>query len=237
MDASLHVVAEDHAADLRRLLEGIARHVADGGWEILVVDNAATFDVSAHIPEALRSAVGLLTSRRRLGWADAVNLGMQRSRARLAILVDCSVEPTGDFLAPLLATVDADQGIGLAGPWGLTSANGRQFEETQSGEVDAVQAYCLAVRREILRDIGLFDPHYTFHRNADLDFSFAARAAGWRAVQVDLPLQRHEHRRYAALATPERDRLSKRNFYRFLKRWGDRRDLLLRPSSEPPHHH
>jgi len=28
----------------------------------------------------------------------------------------------------------------------------------------------------------------------------------------------------------ERDRLSKRNFYRFLKHWGDRRDLLLRPA-------
>ena len=103
-------------------------------------------------------------------------------------------------------------------------------EEAPPGEVDAIEAYCLAVRREVLRDVGLFDAHFRFYRNADLDFSFAARAAGWRALRTgDLPLRLHEHRGWSSLAADERDRLSKRNFYRFLKHWGDRRDLLMHP--------
>ncbi len=38
---------------------------------------------------------------------------------------------------------------------------------------------------------------------------------------------RHEHRGWTALSEAERDRLSKRNFYRVLKSYATRRDLLL----------
>jgi hypothetical protein len=44
-----------------------------------------------------------------------------------------------------------------------------------------------------------------------------------------LPLVRHEHRGYTSLPDAERDRLSKRNFYRILDRFGSRRDLLVQP--------
>jgi GT2 family glycosyltransferase len=92
------------------------------------------------------------------------------------------------------------------------------------------------VRRDVLRDVGLFDRHFLSYRNADLDFSFQARAAGWRAMRCEaLPLRLHEHRGYVSLPKSERDRVSKRNFYRFLKHWGDRRDLLLHPA--PRHVH
>jgi hypothetical protein len=42
-----------------------------------------------------------------------------------------------------------------------------------------------------------------------------------------LPLTKHEHRLWEATPPDERDRLSKRNFYRFLDRWGKRADLLV----------
>ena len=96
------------------------------------------------------------------------------------------------------------------------------------GEVDAIEGYCLAIRREALRAVGGFDRRFRFYRNADLDFSFAVRDAGWRAIRTEpLPVRRHEHRGWTSLPEAERDRLSKRNFYRFLDRWGDRPDLLL----------
>ena len=49
-----------------------------------------------------------------------------------------------------------------------------------------------------------------------------------RAVSLDgLPLVRHEHRGYTSLPDDERDRQSKRNFYRIIDRFGWRRDLLI----------
>jgi GT2 family glycosyltransferase len=162
----------------------------------------------------------------RLGWADAANLGLRRARGAVIVLLDASVEPRGEFLAPLLRAFD-DPAVGLAGPWGMSSGDGRHFEDAGPGAVDALQAYCLAVRREALAAVGGFDQRFRFYRNADLDLSFAIRDRGWTAVAVDgLPLERHEHRGWSSVPPDERERLSKRNFYRFLDHWGRRPDLL-----------
>jgi GT2 family glycosyltransferase len=114
----------------------------------------------------------------------------------------------------------------------VTSGDGREFDVAPPGEVDAIEGYCLAIRRDALRQVGGFDHRFRFYRNADLDLSFAIRANGWKAIATEpLMLTRHEHRGWTAHEPAERDRLSKRNFYRFLKHWGDRRDLLLHPDT------
>ena len=72
----------------------------------------------------------------------------------------------------------------MAGPWGVTSGDGRQFDDAPPGEVDAIEGYCLAMRREALQQVGGFDHHFRFYRNADLDLSFAVRANGWKALRT-----------------------------------------------------
>lgn len=226
--ASIQVAAEDHQEDLERFMRGLAAHPPTVGWELVVVANAPSFDVEALLRESgLPIEPAVLRAEPRLGWADARTLGLRRSSGEITVLMDTSVEPIGDFATPLLAAFE-DPTVGIAGGWGVTSSDGRSFEEAPPGEVDAIEGYCLAIRRAALRVVGGFDPRFRFYRNADLDLSFAVRDAGWRAVRTEaLPLARHEHRGYDSLPAEERDRLSKRNFYRFLKHWGDRRDLLL----------
>ncbi len=221
LGASVVLIAEDHGDDLGRFIAALAAHPPTVECELIVVGNAPSYEVRPLLP----GNATLLETSQRLGWADAANLGLRRCRGAVIVLVDTSLEPTGDFLAPLLAAFDDPQ-IGLAGGFGLVTQNARHFHEVERGPVHAVEGYCLAVRREALRAIGGFDRHFRFYRNADIDLSFAVRDAGWRAVAVELPLQRHEHRGWTALPGAERDRLSKRNFYRFLKHWGDRADLL-----------
>ena len=230
LEASLVVLADDHGDDLDRLLRGLSGHPPLASWELIVVGNAPAFDPFESLARVdLEIEPSVLSTSARLGWADAANLGLRRCRGQVIVLLDTSVEPLGDFLAPLLKAF-TDPRVGIAGPFGVSSTDLRQFDEAPPGEVDAIEGYCLAVRREVLRDVGLFDAHFRFYRNADLDFSFAIRAAGWRAVRTgELPLQLHEHRGWASLPAEERDRMSKRNFYRFLKHWGDRRDLLTHP--------
>ena len=235
--ASVVLLADDHPEDLSRFLAGQRAHRPDLDWELIVVANAPSYDLDAVLAGPSGAAGATVRSSERLGWADAVNLGLRRAGGAVAILLDTSLEPTGDWLAPLLAAFD-DPTVGIAGPWGVTTADGRQFDEAPPGEVDAVEAYCLAVRREALQAVRGFDHRFRFYRNADLDLSFAVRAAGWRALRTEpLPLTRHEHRGYASLPPEERDRVSRRNFYRYLKHWGDRRDLLLNPGPRAGHRH
>ena len=228
--ASVQVVAEDHRYDLQRLLDGLTAHPPSVSWELVVIANAPSFELDPIGPVVPGAETTLLRTSQRLGWADSRTLGMRRSRGEMTVLLDTSLEPTGDFLQALSAAF-ADTSVGIAGGWGVTSGDGRSFEDAPPGEVDAVEGYCLAVRREALRAVGGFDRRFRFYRNADLDFSFALRDGGWRAVRTSpLPLVQHAHRGYESLPEAERDRLSKRNFYRFLEHWGDRRDLLLNRS-------
>ncbi len=235
LSASVVLVVDDYPDDLSRLLRGFAAHPpSGGGWELLLVANAPSSPIEPLLAaawpqdESLPEAIVLPTAGR-LGWADAVNLAFRRCRGAVSILLDTSLEPTGDLLGPLLAAFE-DPRIGIAGGWGMTSRDGREFVEAPPGDVDAVEGYCLAIRREALRATSGFDGHFRFYRHADLDLSFAVRDAGWRAVRVgSLPVLRHAHRGWEAHPPDERDRLSKRNFYRFLKHWRDRPDLLLAP--------
>jgi hypothetical protein len=226
--ASIQVVAEDHPHDLARFLAGLGAHPPSVESELAIIANAPSFALEPLIESAgMADEPRIVATDGRLGWADARTLGLQRSRGEVTILVDTSLEPTGDFVAPLLAAFE-DPTVGIAGGWGVTSEDAREFVEAPPGEVDAVEGYCLAVRREALRAVGGFDRRFRWYRNADLDFSFAVRDAGWRAIRTEpLPLVRHEHRGYAALPDDERERLSRRNFYRFLDHWRDRPDLLL----------
>jgi GT2 family glycosyltransferase len=223
------VVAEDHGDDLVRLLRGLAAHPPPGDSELLVVANAPTFDLEGTLGTITGLPVSpeVLPSPARLGWADARNLGLRASGGDVILLIDPSVEPTGDIVTPILDAFE-DPSVGLVGGWGVRSRDGRQFDDAPPGVVDAVEGYCLGVRRDALRAVGGFDRRFRFYRNADLDFSFAVRDAGWRAVATEpLPAVRHEHRGWSAVSDDERERLSKRNFYRFLDRWRDRTDLLL----------
>jgi cysteinyl-tRNA synthetase len=230
---SVQVVADDHPDDLARFLGGLAAHPPAEPWELVIVANAPSYDLQPLLATmSLPGATTVLPTDGRLGWADARTLGLTRSRGEVTVMIDTSLEPVGDWAAPLLAAFD-DPSVGIAGGWGVTSRDARQFEDAPPGEVDAIEGYCLAVRREALRTVGGFDRRFRFYRNADLDFSFAVRDAGWRAVRTaSLPFERHEHRGWTSLPDAERDRLSKRNFYRFLDRWGERPELLLHRAGE-----
>jgi GT2 family glycosyltransferase len=217
-------------ADLERFAAALARTSPGTGpgpdYELVAASNA-----SAAVEGAIRSLAAAdgrvrgLKFPQRVGFGAARNAGILQARGRIVVVADTSVEPLGDVLGPT-AEILADPGVGMTGPWGLVSADLRSFEETTGGEVDALQAYWLAFRRSDARPELLFDPKFTFYRNADIDFSLRWRAAGHRLVAAPLPLARHTHREWEALGDVERERKSRDNFARVLRSWRDRTDLL-----------
>jgi cysteinyl-tRNA synthetase len=161
-----------------------------------------------------------------LGWAAARNAGLRRATGRIVVLVDGSVEATGDVLSPLRAAL-ADPTLGVTGPFCLMSDDLREFHESEGPEVDAVEGYLMAFRRELVEGGLRFDEKFRFYRTADIELSFQIKAMGLRATITPVPVERHEHRMWANTPQEERARLSKRNFYRFLDRWRGRTDLLV----------
>jgi cysteinyl-tRNA synthetase len=201
--------------------------------ELVVVDNASPPASQAWLDSwsADRPDVRVVRFPTRLGYAAARNAGVRWARGYAVVLLDTSVELTGDAFGPLLEILRR-AAVGAAGAWGVRTHDLRRFNESEEVEVDALEGYCFAFLRERLREIGFMDEKFKYYRNCDLDYSFAFRARGYRLCRVaGLPLIRHEHRGWTSLPEAERDRLSKRNFYRFLDKWRDRTDLLVGPNA------
>ena len=69
---------------------------------------------------------------------------------------------------------------------------------------------------------------FRFYRNLDLDYSFQFKDKGYRVVaDPGLSVRRHVHRVWSELPERERDDLSRKNYRRFLRKWGNREDLLV----------
>jgi hypothetical protein len=221
-DVSVHWVVEGWPEDVGRALAGLRAN--RGGREVRYV----VADVTDTEPSSYGEEVEVLPLEAGTGWGAALNAGLKRSRGRSVLVMDGSVEPTGDLFAPLEAALE-DPSVGVCGPFGISTEDLREFHESDGPEVDAIEGYLMAFRRDVIRDVGWFDERFRWYRTADIDYSFRIKDAGLRALRVDAPVVRHEHRMYHATPVAERDRLSKRNYYRFLERFRDRYDLLVRP--------
>jgi hypothetical protein len=220
-DASVHWVVEGWPEDVARALTGFRAN--EGGRDVrYVVADLTETDSSTY-----GAGVEVIALETGTGWGAALNAALRRSRGRSVLVMDGSVEPTGDVFAPLEAALE-DPSVGVCGPFGISTEDLREFHESDGPEVDAIEGYLMAFRRDVIRDVGLFDERFRWYRTADIECSFRIKDAGLRAVRVDAPVLKHEHRMYHATPEAERDRLSKRNYYRFLERFRDRYDLLVR---------
>jgi cysteinyl-tRNA synthetase len=227
-DISVHWVVEGWPGDVRRAIESFRTHAGGRNLQYVVAD------VTREPDDTWGDDVEVVSLEGGTGWGAARNAGLKRSRGRVVLAMDGSVEVTGDVFGPLEAAL-ADPTIGVCGPFGIVTPDLREFDATDGPEADAIEGYCMAFRREILTTAGFFDEKFRWYRTADIEYSFRIKDLGLRAVVVPVPVERHEHRMWFQTPPAERARWSKRNFYRFLDRWRDRYDLTV--SGEPPHDH
>jgi cellulose synthase/poly-beta-1,6-N-acetylglucosamine synthase-like glycosyltransferase len=221
------LVQEETTQQAQSLIESILHFPQQHSYELFILDNASNngFDLWAEALRQRESHVHLLHTTRKMGDAEAYNMGMKQSRGRFILILDAQSQVNGDILGPLANSL-SDEHVGLTGPRGLRSDDLRHFEMSEENEVEAIELSCMAFKRELLTKTGLFDEGYRNPYFMDIDFSFALRDYGVQAVRTpDMPLVQAE----AARTTSEREyaRVQRRNFYRFLQKWGSREDMLL----------
>jgi cysteinyl-tRNA synthetase len=221
-DVSVHWVLEGWPEDVVRALA--AFRVAEGDRAVQYV----IADVTGADPASFGDGVEVLSLEEGTGWGAARNAGLRRSLGRVVLALDGSIEPIGPVFAPLEQAL-ADPTIGVCGPFGIVSRDLRTFEASDGPEVDAIEGYLMAMRREILELAGLFGERFRWYRTADIEYSFRVKDRGLRAVVVDVPVTKHEHRMWASTPEADRDRWSKRNYNVFLDAFRGRTDLLVEP--------
>jgi len=237
--ATVILVAGDQPDDLDRALAGLHSGSPAGTNIVIVADapspaQAAALEALGAVPYAHPPAppIEVVWTSERLGQGAALNIGLRRSTGGVIVVMDTSVEPSGDIVTPLVRALD-DPTVAVAGGWGIVSSDLRRFVDAPAGDVDAIAGYLQGFRRTDAAARGPLDERFRFYRNLDIWWSLVLRDEGEgspprRAVSLGgLPAVRHEQRGDASLPVAERKRQGKRDFYRTIDRFGQRRDLLV----------
>ena len=230
VDISVGIVACNYKGDVQRCVNSALHWLGDSDAEVVVVDNGSVDGTDEWLEEAAAEddRLRVIHVDHPLGEGSAKRILLKQCLGKIVVMLDTSVEVNGNIFGPIEQALE-DETIGVTGPFGLRTTDMHHFHdgEGESGEMDAMQAYCFAFRRERLKEVGLPRQAFRFYRNLDLDFSFQFKAQGYRIVaNPELQVGQHEHRVWSELAEAERDELSRKNYGRFLDRWGDRADLL-----------
>ena len=230
-EVTIGIVACNYAEDVKRAVNSAFNWANGRDLEVVILDNGSTDGASEWLEElASRDArVRVIHADHKLGEGAAKNIVLKQSLGRTIVLLDTSAEICADIYGRIEEMLD-QKDVGVVGPFGLRTDNLHHFHdgEGESGEMDAMQAYCFAFRRSALKEVGLMRESFRFYRNLDIDYSFHFKEAGKRILaDASLGVVQHEHRVWSELAEGERDELSLKNYRRFLEKWGDRADLLV----------
>ena len=237
--ASVIIVASPDMEQTRAALQGLRAAAPVGVEVVIVADGLSDRTLEPLRPDLAtgqadageRSPIELIRTSEQLGHAAALNAGIRRARGSVVVVLDPSIVPTGDVVTPLVGAL-ADPAVAIAGPFGLWSEDLRRFEESVAARpAAAVQGYLMAFRRADFTVRGPLDEAFRFYRNLDIWWSLVLRDEGEDAtprsavIVADLPLERGEPHAWTSTPPAERDRRSKRNFYRVLDRFRTRLDL------------
>ncbi len=230
-DITIGVVASNYVDDVKRAVNSVFAWAGDRDLEVVILDNGSTDGTSEWLEELAGrdTRARVIHADHKLGEGAAKNIVLKQSLGRTVVLLDTSAEICADIFERIESMLD-EEDVGVAGPFGLRTDNLHHFHdgEGESGEMDAMQAYCFAFRRSALKEVGLMRESFRFYRNLDIDYSFHFKEKGKRILaDSTLGVVQHEHRVWSELAEGERDELSLKNYRRFLEKWGNRADLLV----------
>jgi hypothetical protein len=251
-DVSVLVDLEGWPEDTARFLASLARHRCGRSVEVVVVDRraqpeppaAALLEGAAHHGGGSRpreaggapasawdGSATYLAAPPGTGFGAAQSLALASATGVVVVLVDASLELTGDLLGDLLAALD-DPTVAVAGPFGLATADLCDYEERTAGDVAAVQGYCLAARRAELVAAGGVQERFRWYRNADIDVSLRLRTLDEPPVRRAVAAgaghcTRHTHRDWEATPEAERGERSRHNMGIVHEVFFGRKDLTV----------
>ncbi len=114
---------------------------------------------------------------------------------------------------------------------GLDLMTNRQTKEltVDEGQYDCVREVAwttfggLYIRREVINEVGDFDPNFEWTYNRDVDYCLSARDKGWKIYQIPTMITHFESKDNKRLRqqNPELNEKEGRNLKRLWKKWKD----------------
>ena len=215
MDISLVICTRDRCRKLVRHLDALGQITFERCWEIIIVDNGSVDETAAVVREFMRTASTpvSLVFEPKPGKSNALNAAVALAKAQILVFTDDDCYPAGDFLSQVWSAF-RDPSVGYVtgrimlhdptdAPETINeSTTQRTFPKRHYLNPGTVMGANMAFRRQVLVDIGGFDPLFgpgaPFKSTEDLDVGSRASAKGWIGQYHPEVVVRHHHGRKAS---------------------------------------
>jgi GT2 family glycosyltransferase/glycosyltransferase involved in cell wall biosynthesis len=258
--ASIVIPALNGFAHTYACLASIMERTGDVPYEVIVVDDGST-DQTRHL-ERVATGVRVIRFVQNRGFIAACNGGAEEARGEFVVFVNNDVLVSQGWLAALLEPFGESGGagtgaVGLVGAklvypdgrlqeaGGITFRDGSGWNYGRADDPDDPRyefrcdahycsGACLAIPRELFRQLGGFDVRYTPMYYEDVDLAFAVRAAGRRVVYQPACLIVHAEGGTAGTDTGSgAKRYQVVNQAKFTAKWANEVGRLPAPNSDP----
>jgi glycosyltransferase involved in cell wall biosynthesis len=198
---SVVIPAYNAQATLGATLAALAEQtVPRAQYEIIVVDDGST-DGTAAIAQA---GADRYLSQANAGPATARNQGAAQARGGIILFTDSDCEPAPDWLEQMVAPladlkVSAVKGAYRTRQDQLSARFAQaEFEDRyqllqKHADIDMVDTYAAAFRRQVFSDMNGFDQSFSAANNEDTELSYRLVAAGHRLVFAPKAIVFHRH--------------------------------------------
>ena len=228
---------------VRLALDSIFEKTIYPNYEIIVIDNSTEPEMT-YLLQTMRRAhpqLKVVFNDHNLGFAAANNVGLRlAAQSDYVVLLNDDVIVTRGWLDVFVRHL-RDPQIGLIGP--VTNYIGNeacikvsyadptgidafayQYTRTHQGmlfDIPVLAMYCLALRRDILEQVGLLDEIYAIGMFEDDDYAMRVRKKGYRVICAeDVFIHHFGSVSFKRLADDEYQRLFNTNRERFERKWG-----------------
>ena len=207
-------------------------------YRLIIIDNASDEETKRYL-ESLKSStsprVFLVRNENNLGFVRAANQGMRLSEAPYVCLINNDTIAAKGWLSEMIRIADSSANIGLVNPssnnLGQRPIKGESIEtyaeklKEYAGtfiEIGSAIGFCMLIKKEVIKRIGVFDEIYGMGNFEDTDFSRRAIKDGFLCVRACGAYVYHrEGTSFGRDKTFDENFERNRQIYEF--RWGKRR--------------
>lgn len=223
--------------DIRLCLESLAL-LRDLISEVVVVDDVSP-DNAASVVETFPDVI-LHRNEKNLGFAGTCNVGFSLTTGEIVVFLNSDTVVPRAGLIRLIESLLASHNIAAAGPYSNNTGHHQQIPSTyesletmplfaedlartdfEDQDVDMLVGFCLAVRRDVLEKIGLFDTRFGTGMFEDNDLCYRMRRSGYRLALSRRAFVHHSGSKSLARRKEHPAVLLGRNKDIFLKKWKD----------------
>ena len=201
---SIIIVTYNNLNLTKKCINSILERTADPNYEIIIVDNASSDETSKYLEELEKKYknIKIKLNKENLGFASGNNQGIKMAEGEYCILLNNDTIVTRGWITGLIKHFE-DKKVGMVGS--VTNSIGNEAEievdyvdETGIDEfslnyttehynetyedIKTLAMYCVALKKEIVDEIGLLDENYERGMFEDDDYSIALKKAGYKIV-------------------------------------------------------